>query len=181
MGQGGTRMRMRMGMLAAVSMVLPAAAIGQTRTQYESGGEILIGRTAMPRETVKKLQMAARAVGCDPGPIDGVMGPQTQRALACVHAQSGPHTVLDTATAPLIAPSAAAAPAARPPAAAGNTTIIVVPTPPTGSAVIVNPPVPTVNSSTDSTISGRNSARDSLVNRPASPSRPQRPDTTRRP
>jgi peptidoglycan hydrolase-like protein with peptidoglycan-binding domain len=44
---------------------------------------------AQPRAYVEEMQKALRAQGHDPGPIDGVIGPQTEAALRAYQKQHG--------------------------------------------------------------------------------------------
>jgi putative peptidoglycan binding protein len=76
---------------------------GQTRatarTTAEAGGSV--GRGSMraggraggsyglSRDQITQLQQALQSAGCDPGQIDGVMGPQTRRAMSCARRQNG--------------------------------------------------------------------------------------------
>jgi hypothetical protein len=55
---------------------------GQARTSERAGSIRAEGHVTMASaEEVRQLQQALKEKGHDPGPIDGVMGPQTQQAL----------------------------------------------------------------------------------------------------
>jgi hypothetical protein len=74
-------------------------ARGQARaranTRAESGGSVARvrgrarGEYALSDEQVRQLQQALQTAGCDPGTIDGVMGPRTRRAMTCARQEKG--------------------------------------------------------------------------------------------
>lgn len=73
---------------AAACLALASAAHAQSgstgaTTTYDSGGSSMSGSTSMNtnQDTVRQVQQGLKDKGHDPGPIDGVMGPQTQSAL----------------------------------------------------------------------------------------------------
>lgn len=71
------------------AIAIPAMASAQARPRHArthhtrmSGGEVSM-RSGMSRSQVQQLQQALRDDGCDPGPVDGVLGPHTRQAIAC--------------------------------------------------------------------------------------------------
>lgn len=76
--------------------------MGQDTTHHRgrrraAGGEVALGsRTSVYRgdyglqsDQVRQLQTALKNAGCDPGAIDGVMGPHTRRAMMCERSKEG--------------------------------------------------------------------------------------------
>ncbi|HEX6058931.1 MAG TPA: peptidoglycan-binding domain-containing protein [Gemmatimonadaceae bacterium] len=60
----------------------------QGRVSAESRGSVAAGARArrnlgLTSTQVTMLQQALKDGGCDPGPVDGVVGPRTRRAIAC--------------------------------------------------------------------------------------------------
>lgn len=95
--------------LAAI-IALPAVASAQTdttrrdttrttepRTQREARGDVDLSRSArfgptrrnygLTNEQGQELQRALTALGCDPGPVDGIVGPRTREAMSCARSQ----------------------------------------------------------------------------------------------
>ena len=95
--------------LAAI-IALPAVASAQTdttrrdttrttepRTQREARGDVDLSRSArygptrrnygLTNEQAQELQRALTALGCDPGPVDGIVGPRTREAMSCARSQ----------------------------------------------------------------------------------------------
>ncbi|MBZ6379806.1 hypothetical protein B5C34_14600 [Pacificimonas flava] len=64
-----------------------------TETDYEFAGVspqiYRLGASAMGSETVKAIQAALQEAGVDPGPIDGIYGPNTASAVGAFQAQKG--------------------------------------------------------------------------------------------
>lgn len=178
-------------MLLLVALAVPALASAQghgraaRRTRAVEGGEVALpANPARASADVERFQEALRDEGCDPGPIDGIIGPSTYRAIACARrkgvvpsapgARSEPATALrPTVFSP--GPTAVAGPAAVAPNRR-----------PRSRTVTIGIPVPTVNAAADSTLGGRNAARDSTLNGVGTPVAPRgrapvvRPDTSRR-
>lgn len=155
-------------LLGALAVPALATAQGHARTARHStntsGGEVALPpNPARASADVEQFQRALRDEGCDPGPIDGIIGPSTARAIACARrkgvvpsapgASSEPSTVLTRdvfSTRTSAVAGEAAEPANAEPAPAARTTVTGI-------------PVPTVNSAHDSTLSGRNSTSDSTL------------------
>jgi len=64
----------------------------RTRT---SGGDVEMrgaaygrGSLGLNSDQITELQQALRDAGCDPGPVDGKLGPRTRRAMACARQQN---------------------------------------------------------------------------------------------
>ena len=57
----------------------------QGRVRAEAGGAVARPRRnlGLTSTQVTMLQQALKDDGCDPGPIDGIVGPRTRRAIAC--------------------------------------------------------------------------------------------------
>jgi peptidoglycan hydrolase-like protein with peptidoglycan-binding domain len=57
------------------------------RVRGESRGNVARGRAnlGLTPTQVTMLQQALRDEGCDPGSIDGIVGPRTRRAIACAY------------------------------------------------------------------------------------------------
>ena len=56
----------------------------------EASGEVALeANRGLSRDQVRQLQESLRAAGCNPGTPDGVFGPRTRQALACVRRQRG--------------------------------------------------------------------------------------------
>lgn len=95
--------------LAAI-IALPAVASAQTdttrrdttrttepRTQREARGDVDLSRSTrfgptrrnygLSNEQAQELQRALTALGCDPGPVDGIVGPRTREAMSCARSQ----------------------------------------------------------------------------------------------
>lgn len=186
----------RIALLLLGALAVPALATAQghgrtRRTSAASAGEVALppnpGRASAD---VEQFQRALRDVGCDPGRIDGIIGPSTGRAIACARRKgvvpSAPGAEpYDTSTATSLAhdvfpnrPAAVAGEAATPPNAAAQA--------PTNGTTVTGIPVPTVNAAHDSTISGRNAARDSTLSGAGTGTPPRgrtprvRPDTAHR-
>lgn len=72
----------------------------QRARRHAAGGEVALGARAsvyrgsygLQRDQVRQLQTSLREMGCNPGPIDGVMGPRTHRAMMCARDQKGLQT-----------------------------------------------------------------------------------------
>jgi hypothetical protein len=68
-----------------------AGSLGPTQGQGVRGG----GRTRsgwasrLSHDQVRELQQAMKDMGCDPGPVDGMAGARTNRAVACARQQKG--------------------------------------------------------------------------------------------
>jgi Ni/Co efflux regulator RcnB len=58
---------------------------GESRGSVAARGRPNLGLTQMQ---VTMLQQALRDEGCDPGPIDGIVGPRTRRAIACAYQEN---------------------------------------------------------------------------------------------
>ena len=93
---------MRYRILASLGLALlaaPVVADGQqpppdtTRAgviRAQAGGEVaLTANRGLTRAQVRQLQESLRAAGCNPGTPDGIFGPRTRQALACVRRQRG--------------------------------------------------------------------------------------------
>jgi peptidoglycan hydrolase-like protein with peptidoglycan-binding domain len=99
LGNGGTHMK-RLAMLAAAGVIIPTVLTAQvdtsrmrgrgdtarSRTMQSSAGAI--GRTSrrnygLNKDQITQLQTALQQANCNPGPIDGVLGPRTRSAMAC--------------------------------------------------------------------------------------------------
>ena len=46
------------------------------------------GNFGLSHDQVTELQQALQSANCDPGPIDGIIGPRTRRAMACARQQN---------------------------------------------------------------------------------------------
>ncbi|HVE79091.1 MAG TPA: peptidoglycan-binding domain-containing protein [Gemmatimonadaceae bacterium] len=64
------------------------------RTRGEAAGSLTRGgrggrggNMGLDRDQVEQLQQALADQGCDPGTVDGLMGPRTRRAIACARQQ----------------------------------------------------------------------------------------------
>lgn len=60
----------------------------QGRVRAESRGRVETGRRGprnlgLTNAQVRMLQQSLEDDGCDPGPVDGIIGPRTRRAIAC--------------------------------------------------------------------------------------------------
>lgn len=88
----------RLGLGLIALMTLPALLAAQadssrmhvdtTRARHERTSAGAIGRPTarnhgLTSDQTKQLQTALRQANCDPGPIDGVWGPRTRRAMSC--------------------------------------------------------------------------------------------------
>lgn len=186
---------MRRFMLLLGALTVPALAMAQghartaRRAAAVSSGEVALPpNPARASADVEQFQRALRDEGCDPGPIDGIIGPSTGRAIACARRKgvvpSAPGASDLSAGATVLRQNVFPT---RPSAVAGQAA--VVPTdqaPATGRTIVTGIPVPTVNSAQDSTLAGRNSARDSTLtgagtgNAPRGRMPPVRPDTSHR-
>jgi len=51
--------------------------------QTSSGSVALRGSAGLSSDEIRQLQDALQSDGCDPGPVDGVMGARTRQAMAC--------------------------------------------------------------------------------------------------
>lgn len=51
--------------------------------QPTTGAEARAENLGFSRGQARQLQRALREAGCDPGPVDGIVGPMTERAIAC--------------------------------------------------------------------------------------------------
>jgi peptidoglycan hydrolase-like protein with peptidoglycan-binding domain len=90
----------RLAMLGAAIAIVPSVLMAQVdtsrmrgrgdtargRTMQSSAGAI--GRTrrgnyGLDKEQITQLQTALQQANCNPGPIDGVLGPRTRSAMAC--------------------------------------------------------------------------------------------------
>ena len=155
-------------MLLLGALAVPALAAAQghgrrSRRVTTSGGEVALpanpGRASVD---VERFQRLLRAEGCDPGVIDGIIGPRTSRAIACARRKDFVPSVPGAAedadgTEPdvfLRRPARSAEGAVAPNPPAPNTT----------RTIITGIPVPTTNAAHDSTLGGRNSAHDRLLN-----------------
>jgi peptidoglycan hydrolase-like protein with peptidoglycan-binding domain len=78
-GQRGDTAR---GRAAAGDVELRGRATGRGGNAYGRG---TLGLT---NDQVMELQQALRDAGCDPGSIDGLLGPRTRRAMACARQQN---------------------------------------------------------------------------------------------
>ena len=61
---------------------------GQVRSEAR-GDVALEANRGLSRTQVRQLQESLRSAGCNPGTPDGVFGPRTRQALACVRRQRG--------------------------------------------------------------------------------------------
>lgn len=149
----------RASIFAVVLCTLPAIATAQRRhVVTESAGEVVAtSQLGMSRATVRKLQVALRDAGCDPGATDGVIGAQTRRAIACVQAQANFAGSASDRLLREMAPGTIGAPAA-----AGST---VFPTMPLGVNPATAPP-PTVSPARGTSMT---------LTTPAAPPAPGRP------
>lgn len=121
----------RLAMLLVAAFAIPAMASAQTgmssdttagyhargartahharrRHMHSSGGEVGLDM-GMDRSQVEQLQQALRSDGCDPGSVDGILGPRTRRAMACSrqkHSLTGRNTneLLRTLNLPFTTP-----------------------------------------------------------------------------
>ena len=97
---------MRWQAVAAAAVVLmPAIAVAQQDTARRPTGAVrqdtaqgaldrpARGRAGRARnlglttEQVQELQQALQSNGCDPGPVDGIVGPRTRQAMTCARRQ----------------------------------------------------------------------------------------------
>lgn len=53
------------------------------RTMQSSAGAIGRRSFGLTRDQISQLQTALQQANCNPGPIDGVLGPRTRSAMAC--------------------------------------------------------------------------------------------------
>jgi peptidoglycan hydrolase-like protein with peptidoglycan-binding domain len=58
------------------------------RTEQSSTGSIGRRNFGLNRDQIMQLQTALRTANCNPGAIDGVMGPRTRSAMACARQQN---------------------------------------------------------------------------------------------
>jgi hypothetical protein len=95
---GGVHMT-RLGMSLIALAVLPAMLTAQADTSRHRGTDTsrsrhqrvssgAMGRSVgrnygLTHDQVTQLQTALQQANCDPGPIDGVLGPRTQQAMNC--------------------------------------------------------------------------------------------------
>lgn len=173
-----------LGALAAPAL---AAAQGHGRKMRRittSAGEVALpANPGRASAAVERFQTLLRAEGCDPGRIDGIIGPRTSHAIACARRKdfvpSAPGATVDTGdTEPdvfLRSPSRpAGAVAPNPPA------------PNTTRTIVTGIPVRSASPAHDSIVGGRSSARDSTLNRvrrgnpQGGRTPPVAPDTSRR-
>lgn len=152
--------------LIIAGLALPAvlaAQVKQERHVVVSGGDVEVGgQMGMSSETVRKLQAALRDAGCDPGTIDGVVGPRTREAIACVRhleSTSGGGRAVTTAPGTTVFTKMIPGPPGQPPIVSGGAKptavgtgipAVLLPSPPPA-----RPAVPTVNGSVDSTLNGK--------------------------
>lgn len=88
---------MKYTLLASLGLALvaaPAIAEAQqdtTRVRAEAGGEVERGvaNRGLTQAQVRQLQQALRDAGCNPGAVDGQLGPATRQAMACARRQRG--------------------------------------------------------------------------------------------
>ena len=90
---------------AAAAVLMPAIAVAQQDTTRRQTGAVrqdtargAIERPARSRsarvnnlgltsDQVQELQQALQSNGCDPGPVDGLIGPRTREAMQCARRQ----------------------------------------------------------------------------------------------
>jgi hypothetical protein len=59
------------------------------RHQGVASGRSTSGNLGLRHSQVRQLQQALKDTGCDPGPVDGIVGPRTSSALDCARSQKG--------------------------------------------------------------------------------------------
>ncbi len=152
-------MWMRSAVMALLVPGVLAAQARQGRHIVVSEGEVEMGgQMGMSSATVQKVQNALRGAGCDPGPIDGVVGARTRAAIACFRrldgraaATTAPGTTVFTRMIPGPPGQPPIVPGGGKPTAVGaGIPAVLLPSP-----APTRPSVPTVNGSVDSTLSGR--------------------------
>lgn len=70
----------------AAATVSPAANAQDTTRTRTATGEVesrRVDNRGLSRTTVERLQTRLRGRGCDPGPVDGLIGPRTRAAMEC--------------------------------------------------------------------------------------------------
>jgi peptidoglycan hydrolase-like protein with peptidoglycan-binding domain len=63
-----------------------SAAQDTTRTREEATGEVSrvrIDNRGLSQQQVERLQERLNEMGCDAGPVDGLIGPRTRQAISC--------------------------------------------------------------------------------------------------
>lgn len=74
---------------ASTALMTAPTTIGAqdtTRTREEARGEVSrvrIDNRGLAREQVERLQERLNEMGCDAGPVDGLIGPRTRQAISC--------------------------------------------------------------------------------------------------
>jgi peptidoglycan hydrolase-like protein with peptidoglycan-binding domain len=78
------------GMLLAQADTSRTRGRDSTRGRMEQSSAGSIGRRnyGLNRDQIMQLQTALRTANCNPGAIDGVMGPRTRSAMACARRQN---------------------------------------------------------------------------------------------
>lgn len=64
----------------------PSAAQDTTRTRQEATGEVSrvrVDNRGLSQRQVERLQQRLNEMGCEAGPVDGLIGPRTRRAIEC--------------------------------------------------------------------------------------------------
>lgn len=174
-----------LGALAAPALAAAQGHGRKTRRITTSAGEVALpANPGRASAAVERFQTLLRAEGCDPGRIDGIIGPRTSRAIACARRKdfvpSASGAAVDTGDAEpdvfLRSPSRPAAGAVAPNPPAPNTT----------RTIVTGIPLPSSGSARDSSVAGRRSARDSAASRvrrgnpQGGRTPPVAPDTSRR-
>ena len=74
---------------ASTALMTAPTTIGAqdtTRTREEARGEVSrvrVDNRGLAREQVERLQERLNEMGCDAGPVDGLIGPRTRQAISC--------------------------------------------------------------------------------------------------
>lgn len=84
----GTRAQPRLGHADSTHR---AARSSRARRYQTSNGSVSLSRGSMglSSDQIRQLQDALDSDGCSPGPVDGVIGPRTRRAMACARQKLG--------------------------------------------------------------------------------------------
>lgn len=185
----GTATMLLLGTLA-VPALAAAQGHGRMRRTSTSAGEVALpANPARSSAEVEQFQRALRAEGCDPGAIDGIIGPRTSQAIACARRKGR------VPSAPGAMGSGSGVPAGesdvftKRPLGGDDAGGVVAPNPPapqTTRTIVTGIPAPTVNGAHDSTVGRSNASSDSLRDRvrrgnPSGARTPAtRPDTSHR-
>ena len=78
--------------VSVACLAVPASAAAQdtTRTREVATGEIesaRIDNRGLTQTQVERLQQRLNEIGCEAGPVDGLIGPRTREAISCARRQ----------------------------------------------------------------------------------------------